>query len=467
MKRFLRVAAALGIWTAASARADLLLKLFRRAQLQLSVDQLGAEPSDPLLDRLAAMAPAERQRVFNEWIRSAMPWMNARFSAEFTPRADQFKCFVGVGDVNAWRRMEVEIRAAVPTGLFHGDQLALVNTGINGKAVCYIELSGFPMTVLRGLPTWRTSYQIENPKIPTHLHFDSTRFRHPIAPSMDELHRLADDFEWFLQAFALGVIRRKSDVGEREAQFQPRGQYLFEVEQGSGEWLQIGNEFAIRSNGLPAYYREQVIAAVQQRLAILGAHQFVLLAALMRYFQHRVYEPKLDVDETGAQLPSPSLPNMTARRLFDAWFKRACAGNPDVTVRHIDAALINLAQWSDVVADSSSDAYSWEVERVVDKRAMRAEFLLDDALATHMLERSAVAAGSRFKIFVGGVQLGPFTREEVAQRVAGGAAGAQTKVWNMAWNPAQDKWKYLGDIAELAELLQAIPDPEAAIPDPE
>ncbi|UUZ52848.1 hypothetical protein LP419_27265 [Massilia sp. H-1] len=222
----------------------------------------------------------------------------------------------------------------VPTGSFHGDLVSIVNTGIAGKAVCYIELSGFPMTVLRGLQTWRTSYQIENPKIPTHLHFDATRFRHPISPSMDELNHLADDYEWFLQANALGVIKRKADLGDREASFQPRGQYLFEVEPGSGEWLQIGNEFAIRSNGLPSYYHEQVIAAVQNRLAALGPNQLVLLAALMRHYQHRVYEPKLEVDETGAQLPSPSLPNITARRLYEQWFKRARARPGAVGFRH-------------------------------------------------------------------------------------------------------------------------------------
>ncbi len=163
-----------------------MLKLFRRAQTQLSGERSAAAPLDPLLERLQAMAPQERQRLFGEWIKSAMPWVNARFSAEFTPREDQFKCFIGVGDAQAWARMAQEIKAAVPAGHFHGELLRVVSSGIPGKAVCYIELSGIPMTVLRGLPTWRTSYQIENPKIPTHLHFDSTRFRHPIAPSMDE-----------------------------------------------------------------------------------------------------------------------------------------------------------------------------------------------------------------------------------------------------------------------------------------
>ena len=466
-------------------RASLLLKLFRRAQTQLSVEQLGEAPLDPLLERLSAMAPTERQRIFNEWIKSAMPWVNVRFSAEFTPKADQFKCFIGVGDVNAWRRLEGEIKAAVPTGSFHGDLVSIVNTGITGKAVCYIELSGYPMTVLRGLPTWRTSYQIENPKIPTHLHFDATRFRHPISPSMDELNRLADDYEWFLQAIALGVIKRKPDVAEREASFQPRGQYLFEVEPGSGEWLQIGNEFAVRSNGLPVYYREQVIAAVQHRLGNLGPNQLVLLATLMRHFQHRVYEPKLEVDETGAQLPSPSLPNITARRLYEQWFRRAASMNADLSTRQIDAAAASLMQWTELVPNSASDAYAWEVERAVDKRVIKPEVLSSEALAGQAVQAVAMApamavatgvapaqAGAglapRFKVFLNGVQQGPYSVDELALRIARAEVDAGTKVWNMQWNPRVDKWKSAAELGELAGLFEhAIPDPDNDIPDPE
>ncbi|SFL69977.1 tubulin-like doman-containing protein [Rugamonas rubra] len=474
-------------------RASLLLKLFRRAQTQLSREQaVDGEPVDPLLERLAAMSAPERQRTFNEWIKSAMPWVNARFSAEFTPKADQFKCFIGVGDANAWRKMEAEIKAAVPTGFFHGDLVSIVNTGIVGKAVCYIELSGFPMTVLRGLPTWRTSYQIENPKIPTHLHFDSTRFRHPIAPSMDELNRLADDYEWFLQAIALGVVKRKPDLSDREASFQPRGQYLFEVEAGSGEWLQIGNEFAIRSNGLPAYYREQVVAAVQQRLARAGASQLLLLAALMRHYQLKVYQPKLDVDETGAELPSPSLPNITAKRLYDAWLRRAQGLNPAVSAQAVETATGLLAQWSEQVADSASDAYSWEVQQSADKRVLKPEYLVSETQAAGVfgaaqppgpsLHKAAVEQAAQamqyhlpvtkrpasYKVFLNKVQHGPYSLEEIGQRIVHGEIDAATKVWNMLWVPRVDQWKAAGDMAELAALFEAvIPDPEDDIPDPE
>ncbi|OON60841.1 hypothetical protein B0920_17975 [Massilia sp. KIM] len=457
-------------------RSQLLLKLFRRAQLQLSSQELARpEPVDPLLERLGALSPQERQRVFAEWIRSAMPWVNARFSAEFTPAADQFKCFIGVGDVGQWRKMEAEIRAAVPTGYFHGDLVSIVNTGMHGRAVCYIELSGYPMTVLRGLPTWRASYQIENPKIPTHLHFDATRFRHPISPSMDELNRLADDYEWFLQAIALGVIRRKPDLGDREASFQPRGQYVFEVEPGSGEWLQIGNEYAIRSNGLPPYYREQVIAAVQSRLANMGPQQMALLATLMRHYQLRVYEPRLEVDETGAQLPSPSLPNITARRLYDQWIRRAQAADPGLSPVQIEAALANIGLWTETVLGSAGDAYSWEVERPVDKRVILPEVLAGEDRAGEVLQRKAApqaampAAGAgRYKLFVNGAQRGPYTVAEIAQQAARGEIDHATRAWDMRWNPKQDTWSTVGALPELAAVLgEAIPDPDDGIPDPQ
>ena len=461
-------------------RAELLLKLFRRAQLQLSSQ--GAEqqePVDPLLERLSSLSPQERQRIFAEWIRSAMPWVNARFSAEFTPNADQFKCFIGVGDPVAWRRMEAEIRAAVPTGYFHGELVSIVNTGVSGRAVCYIELSGYPMTVLRGLPTWRASYQIENPKIPTHLHFDATRFRHPISPSMDELGRLADDYEWYLQAIALGVIRRKPELGDREAAFQPRGQYLFEVEPGSGEWLQIGNEFAIRSNGLPPYYREGVIAAVQARLAALGPQRLVLLAALMRHYQLRVYEPRLEVDETGAQLPSPSLPNITARRLYDSWIRRAQAADPGLQPARIEALLGHVERWTETVPGSSQDAYGWEVERAVDKRTILPALLADEEAAAQALAPRPAnvapaplpATAPRFKLFVGGAQRGPFTVDEIAQQAARGEIDHATRAWDMRWHPKIGKWSTVGELPELAVALggtqdEGIPDPDDGVPDP-
>jgi hypothetical protein len=301
---------------------------------------------------------------------------------------------------------------------------------------------------------------------------------------MDELNRLADDYEWFLQAIALGVIRRKLDAGDREAAFQPRGQYLFEVEPGSGEWLQIGNEYAIRSNGLPPYYREQVIAAVRNRQAGLGPHQLLLLAALMRHYQLRVYEPRLEMDETGAQLPAPSLPNITARRLYEAWLRRAQSLDATLSNAAVDAALAAIAAWTDTVPDSAMDAYSWEVERPIDKRIVKPEILASEARAAAALEVRGLGSPatatipdpapaphtSRYKLFVAGAQRGPFALDEVARQLARGEIELGTRAWDMAQDPKSGKWQTVADIpgiAGMADQAPSIPDPDDGVPDPQ
>ena len=198
-----------------------------------------------------------------------------------------------------------------------------------------------------------------------------------------------------------------------------------------------------------------------------------LLATLMRHYQHRVYEPKLEVDETGAQLPSPSLPNITARRLYDEWLKRALAMNPALSFKQLDIAAGTMMQWTALVPDSASDAYAWEVERAVDKRVIKADYLASDEQAGAAFEVRVpqVAVGlapSRFKVFLSGAQQGPYSHDELALRIARGEVGPDTKVWSMQWNPKADKWKLAGDMPELADLFgEPVPDPDNDIPDPD
>ena len=235
------------------------------------------------------------------------------------------------------------------------------------------------------------------------------------------------------------------------------------------------------------------------------------------------------MDETGAQLPSPSLPNITARRLYDAWFRRAVALDPALSPAQVEAALAQLEQWTDAVPDSASDAYNWEVERAADKRVIKPDMLAADARAAQVLERRAGGGGAapatpaaavagpgtapldptigggsgpaafvvsptggtaglppaampgasasvigatplapRYKLFVGGAQRGPYAQDEVVQLLLRGEIGLDTRVWNMGWNPRQDKWKTVGEMPELAGALDAaIPDPDDEIPDPE
>jgi len=224
----------------------------------------------------------------------------------------------------------------------------------------------------------------------------------------------------------------------------------------------------------------------------MGPHQLLLLAALMRHYQLRVYQPRLEVDETGAELPSPSLPNITAKRLHDEWFRRATSAEPALAHAE-DRALDLLAQWSEVVPGSAADAYPWEVQHVADKRVPRPEYLAGEAAAATLLAGQATrgpagAAGAvdasgapgasgaaaavppaaeLFKVFVNKTQQGPYTLAELAQRIAHGEVNGATKVWNMRWVPHVDQWQAAGAVAGLAPLFgQAIPDPVDDIPDP-
>jgi hypothetical protein len=188
-------------------------------------------------------------------------------------------------------------------------------------------------------------------------------------------------------------------------------------------------------------------------------------------------------------LPSPSLPNITARRLYDQWIRRAAALDPALSPTQIETALTKVQQWTEAVPDSASDAYSWEVERPVDKRVILPGYLLSDAHAAAAFQRKPApgvelskappqsssqpvgyASQPRYKLFVQGAQRGPFTVDEIAQQAARGEIDAGTRAWNMAWNPKQDKWSTVGALPELAALLgDPIPDPDDAdgIPDPE
>jgi hypothetical protein len=228
----------------------------------------------------------------------------------------------------------------------------------------------------------------------------------------------------------------------------------------------------------------------------LGASQFLLLAALMRYYQQKVYQPRLEVDETGAEMPSPSLPNITAKRLHDEWMRRAQALQAKLPNAPVERALEALGLWSEQVTGSAADAYSWEVQYQVDKRVLRPEMLAGEMSAARVFVEpvpgvidaygtapSAAAAGVApavavlgtasgvpllYKVFVNRSQHGPYTLAELAQRIALGEVDAATKVWNMQWIPRVDQWKLASEIPEIVPLLgAAIPDPDDDIPDPE
>lgn len=351
-------------------------KLFTGVRTQ-ALKQLPQSPEvgeqDPLLSALETMGPVARQRKFSELLTRAMPWVHANLDGEFKIKESQYKCFVGVGRSKDFERFKDELAGQIPPGAGMGrEQVRFVDTGVPGRAVCYVELSGFPLTVLRGLESWRTSYRIE--KIPVHTHRDMTRFVHPIAPTTAELERLAEDFQTFLQAVSLGVLfrNRKKDVS-------PPGLYRFEVE--PGEEVNVGNERVYRMDGVPPAYRSQIVEAVKQRLTDLSAQQFAALAGLYGHYATFTYRAKKVEDEHGVETDrqgfASSMAALLAREFRDrAARKGASSDEVDAWVAHARRV---LSKWTVEVDGSDADAYPWEVQPAGDgpprlKRVVKSDF---------------------------------------------------------------------------------------------
>ena len=131
--------------------------------------------------------------------------------------------------------------------------------------------------------------------------------------------------------------------------------------------------------------------------------------------------------------------------------------------------------------DSAMDAYSWEVERAIDKRVVKPEILASEARAAAALEvrglgtpaaipdpaPAPAADAARYKLFVAGAQRGPFALDEVAQQLARGEIDLATRAWNMAQDPKYGKWQTLAEIPGFADNAPSIPDPDDGVPDPQ
>ncbi|MFZ4877332.1 tubulin-like doman-containing protein [Janthinobacterium sp. Mn2066] len=467
-------------------RTEILTKVKHMAENRLAsmgVNDGGAAQPDPLLEALEQMEPARRQDYFRKLLACAMPWIDANMVGEFTVVADQYKCVIGVAGAQAFKaKFGAEIYACVQTQAgITSSQVEIVETGIQGRAVAYCELAGVPMTVLRGLEGWRTSYRKEsdNDKAPIHTHIDSTQFNHPIAPSTDEIRRLAEDFSLFLKAIMLGVLTRHN------GRVVPLGQYLFAM--GRGDMRRIGNERSIRQNGLLSVFRGLIEERVAARLAEFDDVQTVALSALASYYASNVYTPRL-VDMTGGgQLDNKGFGNAIANEIAgDLRESARRKGMTDTEIKRLEEKLLdNLKLWANVIADSDADAHEWEVREADEdglprlKYALKPEILEAGALQVLFAPAAAPVAAPLFaapslhsappplfappplveyQYFLGidGKQQGPFTAQHIVQFVrAGQIVPATTKVWREGL-PA---WLDLAQFPELASLLFSAPPP--------
>lgn len=453
---------------------DKLLRVLRLKAGRELVTSSTTDGPDPLVVALAAMPPQERRRRVSDFLMRAMPWIDAQFG-DVVVNADQFKCYIGVARVADWKQFEEELKSQVPLAAgITASQIQLLDTGMDGRAACYCELAGIPLTVLRGLEAWRTSYRQESEKIPLHTHKDPTQFVHPQAPSTSELSERAEDLKLYLYAVMLRVLTRESRTTV------PPGLYIFDF--GRGDRRSLGNERSFRLNGLPALSRGQVATAVNDRRDELDGMQIYALGILALHYAQRVYKPRNERSELGEQYPMRGFASamaMTLSRELEEQANRK--GIHDEDKKKLSRLLDDwedprlLDKWTEIIGDSNLDAYPWEVadpgegEPAHLKRRVKKEFF--DAgwlqtLTVGSIQSARVAAGASASvpppIFVtpgttgysyyyhlNGQQLGPMPIQLIQQLIG-------AKVLNgtvMAWRDGLPAWLPLAQIPECAVLF--------------
>lgn len=351
-------------------QTPLLLKIIRMAERKLTRIEQKDQDDDPLFRALENMGAVERNKIFKEWLQRAMPWIDASMGGDFVPSPDSFKCFIGVkGKDNFSRKFKHELVSCIPNGLgLNAQALSIVETGESGRAVCYVELSGIPLTILRGIETWQTSYNLESIKLPVHTHIDSTQFKHPYAPTPDELNNLADDFKYYLKAVMLGVLKRC-----KVPDLIPSGQYEFAV--ARGDFRRLGNERGFRLNGLPRAYRDNIYDQVQQKFRSLSDANLIMMIALVDYYEREVYTPCLVQNETGAQVEHVGFACAIAKELKKELL--ALAERKEIPQEFIERAYElteyreEMEKWAEVLKDSDEDAYQDEIREANKGRRLK------------------------------------------------------------------------------------------------
>lgn len=372
-----------------------------------------AKGKDPLLVKLTGMDAGSRQRVFSDLLRAAMPWIDANFSEVPQFKAQRFKCLLGVGKADDWAPFLDELRSSLPTYAgITAEQFQTCTTGIPGRAVCYCELSGFPLRALAGLENWRISYRHVSKDWPLHTHIDPTLFVHPLVPSSPELKERASDFRLFLLAVMLRVLTRNPQ------KTVPPGQYRFDF--GHGDLRNFGNERAFRMNGLPPEYRHHIEDAIRGKLDECDPYQLMALSILAFILGRVTYAPKMAKDDTGKDYPIPGFSYEAALKLSEELSQSAQQkGIAQDKIKKMENKLVDwddlyasLSPWTEEIPNSASDAYTWEVEAPNDhftsrsKRRVKKEFFDAEWLVKEILSEDSKQPGEASNVC-------PFCRKRV------------------------------------------------------
>ncbi|MDI6792018.1 MAG: tubulin-like doman-containing protein [bacterium] len=310
----------------------------------------------------------EQKEILKKVLSRAMPWLDmeikGQFSSSFTP--SQYKCLIAVNEKNKFKEIFDTLKGEIAPGGVTPD---LYESSVKGRLVCYIELSGIPLDVIKPLRMeWKSEYsRITTEGLPLHNHKDWTRFPDPLVPSTQEIEGMIETMQLFLEGSALCVFRRKKgEDGYYEVQTEP------------GRWQGVGNERRIRSLGFNPHHKEVVEQHLREiKTKINSPCQMLALKVLFNQTAENAYTPKEDLDATGLGQKIKGFASMQAEELAkvcDEWFKRHSThlDQPSLENRLIES----LPEWTVEIQDSKNDLDPAEVDVKIaaSKRAVKPEF---------------------------------------------------------------------------------------------
>jgi len=372
-----------------AGREELFVKLRAKALQHMPVSG-ATDAEDPLLAGLALLTPEQQREKFQQLLTRAMPWVPLNMNGGFGIVPDRFVCLIGVHNAKRFEELYGPTLAqCVPqgTGLTAG-KISFVESGMPGKLICYVELSGFPAPALTPLSTYKASYRKETRKIPLHGHKRISQFVQPIQHTQDDYRRFAEDFKLFLKAVALGVLKREGDQvagsGDR---------YYLNID---GEDFAIGDEFAVRQHGLDDGLRSDIEEQVRKAInALTDPLQLSAVAVLFEDLRKFAYKSAKRADELGAESLFHSFPSTIAGILsteFDRDAERLGAKRIGDDASSAAALKRSIATWTRQVVGSRADVYADEVDtQHTEKRQLQADFMKQGWLAQQVGALSATA----------------------------------------------------------------------------
>ena len=131
----------------------------------------------------------------------------------------------------------------------------------------------------------------------------------PIQFTQEQYRQFAEDFKLYLHAVVMGVLRRN-----------PSERYELMIDQ---DYFSVGDEFAIRQNGLNQLQRKDIEDQLRQRYEQLRSpQQLAAMVALFEDLRRGAYKPQMRQDEIGVSSLYRSFPDKISDRLESDYDKR-------------------------------------------------------------------------------------------------------------------------------------------------